>query len=462
MTHFFDRKDRWGNGLAVWVVMAMVFVAPLAWWSIGQTRLENDVEKWLPGDDPELKILHWANSHFPVEERIFVSWDGSSLNDPRIQSFVEKLQGTLDTNGIRRGGDPHIARVVEPRELLYVMEKNGVEPREAIRRLEGLILGAGSLKLKLTEFGKSGLKRTIQELKDVARNRFGIDLNFSDSIPDFWTQVAIPAPPAEEGETRSDPAAPAVMNGAGQMIELESVEHDLQVVWKGIRPATEKTIEITDWFTQYVAAKDQDQRLVERCFFAMGSPVTIAVSISEAGRADKDETVSVIRRAANDAGISPETLRLGGSAISTTELNHEVQKAVWDQSFPLRQFHRRSVLLTSAILSRDSCVHPGSQHPAGDHRAFRLTLCDVDFHGTDSRVGGNNEHGVDCDAVPADGAHIVRRDPCGQLLEACRVQGRGDCNPRGRTDILAAMSVSQLNDGHRADIALYQSINPGS
>jgi hypothetical protein len=72
MTHFFDRKDPWGNGMAVWVVMAMVFAMPLAWWSLSQTRLENDVEKWLPADDPELKILQWANSRFSFEERVFV------------------------------------------------------------------------------------------------------------------------------------------------------------------------------------------------------------------------------------------------------------------------------------------------------------------------------------------------------------------------------------------------------
>ena len=99
MTHFFDRKDRWGNGAAVWVLMAMVFALPLAWWSLSQTRLENDVEKWLPNDDPELKILRWANSHFPVDERVFVSWDNSSLNDPRRK--VQAWMVSVRTNSTR-------------------------------------------------------------------------------------------------------------------------------------------------------------------------------------------------------------------------------------------------------------------------------------------------------------------------------------------------------------------------
>ena len=351
MTQFFDRKDPWGNGMSVWVVMAMVFVFPIAWWSLGQIRLENDVEKWLPNDDPELKVLKWTNEQFPVEERIFVSWDNSSLNDPRIRKFVEKLEGKLDADGIRRGGVPHVSSVVEPRNLLNVMQKNGVEPREAMRRLEGVILGAGSLKLKLTEFGKSGLRQTRQELTAAAKAEFGVDLKFSEPIPDFWTQVAVPPPPAEEGETAANPSAPAVMNAAGKLIEIESVDHDLQVIWQGIRPGSKQTQEISEWLTGFVPEKDGNQKVVEQCFFVLGSPITIALAISEAGTADKNETVDVIREAAVSVGIPADALRLGGSTVSATELNHEVAKAVWDPAFPLTQFHRRSVVITSAVIS---------------------------------------------------------------------------------------------------------------
>ncbi len=351
MTHFFDRKGPWGNGLAVWVVMAMVFALPLAWWSLSQTRLDNDVEKWLPSDDPELKVLEWANQRFSFEERVFVSWDGSSINDPRIRKFVEKLEGKPDADGIRRGGVPHISRVLEPRDLLNIMQKNGVEPREAVRRLQGVVLGAGSLKLKLTDFGKSGMRQTKQELIAAAKTRFAVDLKFSEPIPDFWSLVAVPPPPPEEGETAGDLAAPAVMNAAGKLVDIDSVDHDLQVTWKGIRPATAQTEEIATWFTEFVPQKDLGQKLVERSFFAIGSPVTIALAISEAGLADKDETVSVIREAAVAVGIPADVLRMGGSAVSTTSLNKEVAKAFWDPAYPLTEFHHRSVVLTSALLS---------------------------------------------------------------------------------------------------------------
>lgn len=351
MTHFFERKDPWGNGMAVWVVMAMMFALPLAAWSLRQTRLENDVEKWLPNDDPELKVLQWAHDRFPVDERIFVSWDNSSLNDPRIRTFVEKLKGKLDADGIRRGGVPHVSSVVEPRDLLFIMQKNGVEPREAVRRLEGVILGAGSLKVKLTDFGRSSLRQTKQELTAAAKAKFGVDLKFTEPVPDFWSLVAVPPPPADEGEEARDHAPPAVMNAAGKLVDTDSVDHDLQVIWKGMRAGSEETQQIAEWFVQFTPEKGEGQPIVDHCFFALGSPVTMALAISEAGLADKNETVDVIREAAVAAGVPAEALRLGGSTVSATELNHEVSKAVWDPAVPLVEFHRRSVVLTSALLS---------------------------------------------------------------------------------------------------------------
>ncbi|MEK6261371.1 MAG: MMPL family transporter [Planctomycetota bacterium] len=350
MTHFFEKRDPWGNGLAMWVIVAMVFAAPLGWLAIKQTRLENDVEKWLPENDPELKVLRWAHQQFPLDERVYVTWDGSSLNDPRIDLLVEKLEGRPDADGIRRGGLPHIASVVEPRQLLASMQKHGVKPQEAVRRLEGVILGAGSLKLRLTEFGKSRLRRTRQELTAAAKGRFGIELQFSDPIPDFATLVAIPPPAPVEGEQPVDPAAPAVMNVDGKLLTNETVDHDLQVVWRGIRPASPLTREVTEWMTQFVPPKGEDQTLVERCFFAPGSPVTMALSISDAGVADKTETIEVIKSAALSVGIALDALHLGGSAVVATELNHEVLKAAWDRSQPVTQLHRRSVILTSVLV----------------------------------------------------------------------------------------------------------------
>jgi len=350
MTHFFERRDRWGNGFAVWIVMAMIFAAPFGWFALRQIRLENDVETWLPQNDPELKVLRWARQQFPTEDRVLVTWDGSSLNDLRIDKFVETLLGHTDADGVRHGGLPHVSGVIEPRPLLATMQKQGVDPQEAVRRLEGVLLGAGSLKLRLTEFGKSRLRRTRQELTAEAKSRFGIELNFSDPSPDFTTTVSIPIPQSGEGEPTSGFSAPLVMGVDGNLRDNATVDHDLQVVWKGMRPASEQTGEVAEWFMQFVPPKGEGATLVERCFYAPGSPVMLSLLISQSGIADQSETVEVIKQAAVSVGIPLDTLHLGGSVVSAAELNQDVTQAAWDESRPWNQIHRRSVILTSLVV----------------------------------------------------------------------------------------------------------------
>ena len=141
MGHFFDRRDPWGNRFSLYVVLGMFFLMPLAWWSLKQIRLENDVENWLPADDPELKILRWAHTQFPVDERIFVTWQGSALGDPRVAELASQLNGTLDSEGIKRSGPVEVAGVIQPRDVLDNILKSNVPYHEAIRRMEGTLVG---------------------------------------------------------------------------------------------------------------------------------------------------------------------------------------------------------------------------------------------------------------------------------------------------------------------------------
>ena len=91
MPNFFEKRDPWGHGMALWVVVGMVFLLPLAFWAVRGIELHNDVENWLPADDPQSQMLAWYRGQFPVEDRILVSWKGSTLNDPRIKMLADKL-----------------------------------------------------------------------------------------------------------------------------------------------------------------------------------------------------------------------------------------------------------------------------------------------------------------------------------------------------------------------------------
>jgi predicted RND superfamily exporter protein len=350
MTHFFEKRDPWGNRHSLWLVILMAFVTPICWWSVQQLRLDNDMEKWLPDLDPEMRSVQWTHEQFPIEERILLTWDGSSINDARADKLVELLVGKPDSHGIKRGGLPYVSSVIEPRHVLKVMQENGIEPQEAAKRLEGTILGAGPLRVQLTEIGRSALKKTKRELQSAMRSRFGLELVIQDPTLDLTPLISIPVP-GENPETPGETSSPAILSADGKFTDIPVLDHDLQISWRGMRVGSDKTIEVAQWLSDYISEKGERQPLVERTFFAIGSPVALAIGISEAGLADKAETVAAIRIASQLAGIPGESLHLAGSVVSASHLNSEVLKAVWDTSFPLIKLHRRSILLTSALAS---------------------------------------------------------------------------------------------------------------
>ncbi|WP_010586100.1 MMPL family transporter [Schlesneria paludicola] len=350
MKNVFDRRDHWGNRFSLWIVVLMAFVAPLCWSSARQLRLENDVEKWLPGQDAELQALNWIHERFPVEERVLVTWEGSSLNDPRIDQVIEHLTGRPDERGIRRGGLPYFSSILEPRHALSVMQADGVEPHEAIRRLEGTLVGAGPLRLRLSETGRSALRKTRREVEMALLSRRGLTANVQDATADLSSMISIPGVPQDDAAA-GESIAPAVLTADGKVSENATLDHDLQVSWRGMRIGSESTMAVAKWLTEYIPERGDGKPLVESAFFAPGSPVGLSVGLSEAGLADKTDTVAAIRTACQRAGIPDQAVHLAGSLVTATELNHEVQKAAWDVTVPLFEMHRRSAILMSFLAS---------------------------------------------------------------------------------------------------------------
>ena len=149
MTNFFAKRDRFGHGNALWVVLLLVFLATPAVWSLSRIDLENDIANWLPEDDPQARTLRWYQDNFQHEDRVLVSWDSSSLADPRVTWFQDRLVGNTDASGVRRSGSKLIKSVTTPQDLIARMMKYDVEPTEAVGRLEGVLVGTGPLARRL-------------------------------------------------------------------------------------------------------------------------------------------------------------------------------------------------------------------------------------------------------------------------------------------------------------------------
>ncbi len=373
MPHFFEKRDRWGNGLALWVVVGMVFLIPISVWSLFSIKMENDVQNWIPRDNPDFQAVEWYRHHFPLDEVLLLTWDGSSLDDPRLDRLVRKIRGTTDSTGKRRGGSKLIEQVRTPNDLINTMRKNKVSREEAIRRLEGVLIGAGPVRIQLTEFGRARRDKVVIALHKAAKESLGFDIEIGDleseraqasieseagaaSEPAVQSKADDAAPAVETADASNDaPAEPEEPETASAAAGTPMPPHDLIVNWPGMhwdeakKTAFMEQIRAADGFP-LTRSHDLSPPVVEECFQVAGSPVGLAIYLSEAGKADRNESFRSLLAAAEEAGIPRDAVHMGGSAVAGASLNQEVLKSVWDKSIPGYQIHRRSIILFSGLV----------------------------------------------------------------------------------------------------------------
>lgn len=336
MRNFFEKRDAWNPRLALWILATMAFAAPLALLSLRGLHLENDVEAWLPADDPEGRIYAWYGEQFPSDDRILISWNGSTIDDERIPQLRERLLGTVDEDGVRRGGVPYVNSVLTPGDVLARMTEHGVEEDDAAARLQGVLIGAGRLKLQLTPAGRSAPDDTLRLLAERVHKDLGVELEIHPAVEQ-------PVIAAVDGTDADRPVT-----------AIEIPPHDAQISWRNFRPHApefkrirELALTLTDFATREEPA---GRKLIEDCFIAPGSPVAVAVTLSEAGEAELTNTVEAIRAAAIAVGIPDDSLHLGGRPVALVELNRGVKAAAWNRAVPVYKLGGRSVLLLSGLV----------------------------------------------------------------------------------------------------------------
>ncbi len=349
---FFQKRDPWGHGSALWVMVLLIFLAPLAISSLRHIRLENNVESWLPDNDPATVEYNWCRDHFPNQEMLILTWEGSTINDPRLPILLGKLQGKIEEDGELRGGLPYVDSVIHAGDVIHKMVEHGVDPQEAIRRLEGTFIGTGRIKVRLTDAGKEERERTIQLIKDDAKTMLDIDLVITESVRQWQPNLTqeelfealyltyLPEQTLNENGEETEPLA-AVMP-----------VHDFQISWKGMSGQSEKIPQLITLVKNELgfgtSEEPQGRRLVDDCFQAVGSPISVMIALSSAGVADKIVAIEAIRKVATDSFIPAEQLILGGRMVAGAELNAGVIKAAWDPGAEV--WYKKSVILLSGLV----------------------------------------------------------------------------------------------------------------
>jgi predicted RND superfamily exporter protein len=420
MPNYLEKRDRWGNSLALWVVFGMVFCLPPCLWALRSLKLENEVHHWIPHDDPKWQAYQFAERHFATADAILCSWDGSHLADPRVDRLSKRVRGTRDANGQRRGASPYFSEVKTPYDLIARIHSDKTSMEEAISRVEGVLVGRGPLRIRLTDEGRERRERVVRALTDLARAQIrepaGLQVAMAtapvvgestllddeaganagaDQAPAVVPEanrvnggpgVTTPGGPAEAGggttgetvaqtvptpiepgageEAEEDEAGQQALSRESSLAELESLlpvaePHDLELTWPGMHWRPEEVARVRELALHLGSVGGAvlsqpgavpERPVVEACFQVPGSPVAVAVYLSEAGRAERGVALDWLKQAAVEAGIPEPTLHLAGSPVAGHALNAEVRKATWNPDAPLTRPHERSLFLVSSLV----------------------------------------------------------------------------------------------------------------
>ena len=369
MTNFFAKRDRFGHGNALWVVLLLVFLAAPAIWSLSRIDLENDIANWLPEDDPQARTLRWYQDNFQHEDRVLVSWDSSTLADPRVAWFHDRLVGKTDAKGVRRSGSKLVKSVTTPQDLIARMMKYDVEGPEAVGRLEGVLIGTGPLKVRLTELGRSDIKMVQRLIRQKAASDLAINIEFLEANGEWEPSeedaqrlaklINGKSEMEEDAEDKND-TEDAAEDEEGEEEDAFDPEqfllpaHDFQIRYAGMKRDSDTTAELVALVQKIQASGSKAEPLVaeDGCFFHAGAPVALSISLTDAGMADAAETLVEIHRLAGEVGIDPAEFRMGGRPVAGSALDEMVKDSAWDSSEDIAvwQLHRRSIILLSGLV----------------------------------------------------------------------------------------------------------------
>jgi predicted RND superfamily exporter protein len=137
----------------------------------------NNIKDWLPDAFQETTDLNWFQDHFPGEEFILVSWEGCTLDDPRLGQLVDSLVGPdAETND----GEPWFSNCMTGASVMEQLTSSPINlsEAEALERLHGSLIGPDGQQtcavLTLSEAGQEDLHGSVERVLFVAQQECGI------------------------------------------------------------------------------------------------------------------------------------------------------------------------------------------------------------------------------------------------------------------------------------------------
>ncbi len=129
---------------AWWIMLLLAALAPLLAWGTFQAfdNSNNNVSQWLPQDFPDTEVYQGFREVFGADDFAVVSWEGCTLDDPRLETFAERLVPAPEEQ--KPGGDwVYFTKVITgPRAMASLMgEPFELTEKQAIDRLVEVLIG---------------------------------------------------------------------------------------------------------------------------------------------------------------------------------------------------------------------------------------------------------------------------------------------------------------------------------
>ncbi|RMG02889.1 MAG: hypothetical protein D6741_03045, partial [Planctomycetota bacterium] len=126
----------------VTILTIVSFLIPIMW--VGTERSlssnKNDVKNWLPDRYEETSVFEWYRSHFESDMFILVSWEGCVLGDLRLEEMAARLVPGDDQPVT---SETFFKEAITGTQLVdRLVEREGLTRNEAIKRLQGFMVGA--------------------------------------------------------------------------------------------------------------------------------------------------------------------------------------------------------------------------------------------------------------------------------------------------------------------------------
>jgi hypothetical protein len=153
--------------LSVFILAALLCLAPLGVLAVLKLPIGTaGAHDWLPDGRRARQQYSRFCRLFGGDQALMVSWDGASLDDPRLQQWVEKL-------GPEVAKGQYYEAVVSPADVIADLENTGqpMQRGDSMKRLRGVLLGddgTAALVILFTEEGVRDHTRSIQRLRELA------------------------------------------------------------------------------------------------------------------------------------------------------------------------------------------------------------------------------------------------------------------------------------------------------